>query len=449
MRPSLRSALPRIAVIVLVALVVVVAATVIPPAVAPSDDIEPVENPAYDLSTILPEEPEATGDVSVAEAPDRGTVLIDLAHGNRLTEEEIQPLTTAIRDAGYRVEFLDSGRELDEKLSEADAFVVIDPGEGYTDREVDTVESFVEKGGRLALFGEPTQGAIAGPLVGIAVQTNHLESIADPFGIDFDSGYLFNMRDNDGIYQNVFANATSTQGVVSGVDRVAMYLATRVSARDGRRILVTGDGTRLIRGDAPGQYSVGVRTGNVLAFGDATFLTGGNYQVVDNDRLIGNVVSFLVEGERRRTLLDFPANVEDDPSIRYSSAGLLEAAQTLGEAFRGGGDAPGLVLEDGEITPGETDVLLATFDDLANRTSPGTGVQLSGDRVSVPGYSADQEDVTIVHTPAGSEIDVVIAADTVSGAEDAATALAEGTLAQYAISNSTLVLTGDTDGGFG
>jgi len=447
MNPSLRSALPRIAVVVVVALVVVVASVAIPPAVAPSSSIDEIENPEYNQSNIVPEEPDASGDVTVEESADRGVALIDFAHENRISEAEIQPLTAALQDAGYRVEFMDSTLGIRQKLAEADAFVVIDPGASYSRTEVDAVESFVENGGRLAMFGEPTQGAIAGPFGGVTLQTNELEALADRFRIDFGSGYLFNMGSNDGIFRNVFARPDGQGGVVSGVDQVAMYTATRVSARGGQTVLTAADGTRSSRGDAPGNYSVGVQSGNVLAFGDATFLTGGNYQVVDNERLIGNVVSFLVSGDRRRTLLSYPANVAPDPSITYTSADLLGAAQSLGEGFRERGENPTLALESGARSG--TDVLVTTFADLDNGTTRGTGISLTGEEVSVPGFSGPREGVAVVRAPENSEIDVVIAADSASNAEEAASALADGNLFQYAVSNSTLVIRQGGDSGFG
>ncbi|MFB6296818.1 MAG: hypothetical protein ABEH66_08300 [Halobacteriales archaeon] len=459
MKALLRSALPRIAVIVVTALVVVVAAVAVPPTLAPTDDNETpdsaipgsgfgeVENPAYNLSNIVPEEPDASGNVTVEETSDRGVALIDLAHGNRITEEEIQPLTAAIRDAGYRVEFLEFSTQLRTKLARADAFVVIDPAQSYARVEVDAVESFVENGGRLAMFGEPTRAALAGPFGGLTLQTNKLEPLADRFRIDFGSGYLFNMGSNDGIYRNVFARAGGQSGVVSGVDQVAMYTATRVSTQGGQTVLTAADGTRSSRGDAPGTYPVGVRTGSVLAFGDATFLTGGNYQVVDNERLIGNVVSFLVSGDRRRTLLNYPANVAPDPSITYTSADLLGAAQSIGGDLRAGGENPTLSLESGAGSG--TDVLVTTFEDLDNGTTRGTGISLTDEEVSVPGFSGPREGVAIVHAPENSEIDVVIAAHGAPNAQAAASALVDRTLSQYAVSNSTLVIRQGDDSGFG
>lgn len=440
MRASLRKVLPRIAIVLLVALVVVVATVVVSPTITPGPTIDRIDNPAHDLSNIVPEEPDASGNVTVEVASDRGTVLIDFAHTNRITAEEIGPFTTAIRDAGYRVEFLESTFGMEAKLSESDAFVVIDPGGRYSETEVDAVESFVEKGGRLAVFGEPTRASVAGPLGGLVRQTNQLENLADRFGIDFGSDYLFNMRENDGIFRNVFATAGGDGDIGSGVDRVAMYTATQVSATEGRTVLTATDATRSSRGDAPGRYSVGVRAGNVLAFGDASFLVGGNYKVVDNEGLIGNVVSFLLDGERRRTLLDYPANVEDDPSIRYTSADLLGAAQTLSGEFRGGGEHPRLTLEAGRIDAAATEILVTTFDDLANRTTAGTGIDLTDEEVSVPGFSADREGVAVVRAPEAGQFDAVIAADTASNAEGAVDILADGELDQYAVSNSTLVI---------
>jgi hypothetical protein len=49
-----------------------------------------------------------------------------------------------------------------------------------------------------------------------------------------------------------------------------------------------------------GPHPLAVRTENVVAVGDATFFEGANYRVADNDRLVSNLVSFLVSGDRTR-----------------------------------------------------------------------------------------------------------------------------------------------------
>ena len=180
--------------------------------------------------------------------------------------------------------------------------------------------------------------------------------------------------------------------------------------------------------------------GNVLALADGSFLTRGNYNVVDNEKLIRNVVRFLVSGEKRRSLAAYPTFVSADPTIRFTRPALADAAQELAVDLRAAGEEPMLTLRRGPVRPNRTDVLVTTFGYLKRHGSLETGVAVSdGDILSVRGYNSATQGLIVVRAPAEG-YDLVIVADTPSRAERAVEMLADGTLREHLLNRRTAVV---------
>lgn len=439
--PLSRSRLARVGVFVVAVIltVAVVTASTVAPVLDPGEGTGP-DRPAYEPSRLVPDRVPSDGQISTDRGPATGVVLIDQAHRNRVGQDDLHPLETAITQHGYAVEYLESAENLDKKLGRADAFVAIDPGVAYTDTEADRIEGFVESGGRLVLVGEPSQMGIqrAGLFAIIVPLPKRMGPLATRFGIQFSEGHLFNMETNDGNHLNILAAGTDAP-LADGVEQTAMFTAADVEARNGDPVLVASEGTRNARGDAEGEYAVAVRSDNVLAVGDRTFLQRGNFRVADNDLFLSNVVEFMTTGDRERDLLDYPGIVGPDPTITYTSADLLDASQTIGgdlRADRPGG--PSLELETGPLNTQGTDVLVTTFSYLDTHPGSGAGVEVSGGTVAVPGYESDEANVSIIHL--AEDGTVVVAADTTDGAENAARLLVNRQIEPNAISNRTVVI---------
>ena len=99
----------------------------------------------------------------VIPAQRKGQLLVDNAHSTSYDENEISELLARVADRGYSIEFLgdrtlSSFRPKDrldlikEKLPKADTFAVILPRVDYMGAELDVVDEFVRKGGRLLLI---------------------------------------------------------------------------------------------------------------------------------------------------------------------------------------------------------------------------------------------------------------------------------------------------------
>lgn len=432
-----RSSRIRATVFVATVVVVVVAATV-GPGVLRGDAGAGAQ--AYDVDELVPERAPADGELAIERRNESGVVLVDLAHGNRLTPDELSPLFSTVTAAGYEIRRLGPNDDLDRALAGADAFVVADPGTAYSEGEARRVEAFTERGGRLLLVGEPTQGEQTG--IAVVDRTNRLGSLASRFGFEFGEAYLYNMATNDGNHRNVFAGPAGASGVTSGVSRVALYTATTVQTRDGRTVLVAGEGTRSARTDATGPYPVAAVNGNALAIGDGTFLRRGNFNVVDNERWVSNVVRFLVSGTKADSLWTYPAVVGPEPAVHYTGPALLRAAQTLGADLHAAGQRSTLALRRQGVGPDRTDVLVTTFDFLARRGGLDTGITANDRRVRVAGYESNATGVIVVRAPA-SGYDLVVAADTPARARRGATLLVDGDLDRHRLTERTAVVRTD------
>ncbi len=428
-----------------ITVIVVVGASAAGPFLAQPQGPTP-DTPEYDTATLVPDQVATDGTIEGDSRADSGTVLIDLLHSNRVSKDDLEPFTSAIQAAGWNVEYADGGDNFQTELSGADALVVIDPGREYAPEQVDQVETFVDNGGRVMMAGEPRQLAIqqAGLFAVIVQQENNLGPLATRFGITYGDTYLYNMESNDGNFKHIFGQAADDSELVSGVDEMAMYVATSVRTSEGTSLVEAESGTIQDRTGATGEYSLAVQNGNVVAVGDKTFLQRGNYKAVDNDQFLGNVVSFLTAADRSRTLLDYPAIIDRDPTVRYTSLGLLDAAQEVTadlKASRPG--QPRVVLEQDRAEAGETDVLITTFDYINRNPGLGTGIRVADGQVSVPGYESDTEGVYVIHKPS-SGYDLVVAGDNPERTKDAVDRLtASGGLEEQAISDSTVVVRTD------
>jgi hypothetical protein len=130
---------------------------------------------------------------------EKGMLLLDGAHRNDFTKAEITTFVSRVADRGYTIEFIGEERSsggfrslalqqrlflLDEKLRQADSFAVILPDTPYEKPEVDIIERFVRKGGKLLLMADPTRD-------------HNINSLAGRFGIGFQPDYLYNTVDYD------------------------------------------------------------------------------------------------------------------------------------------------------------------------------------------------------------------------------------------------------------
>ena len=300
------------------ALVLAIAAAV-PMVASPGGDANPrPQDPAsFESANIVPQDLGQNGSVSIDARSSEKVVLIDRAHGNDFDREEIEPMVDALVVQGYEVRFHGGGgpggappsagpgssSPLNQSLRDADAFVVISPSQPFTDAARRGIADFAERGGRVALLGEPTSPSPSVvSLLGPAPQstaTSQMTPLSSRFGMSLSTGYLYNMHENGNNFQNVYATAAGDGPLTEGVDRVLFDRATEVSVGgDATVALSATDRTALSTTRQQDEYAVAGVNGNVALIGDTSFLTPANYQYADNEVLIGNLAEFLVSGDK-------------------------------------------------------------------------------------------------------------------------------------------------------
>lgn len=327
----------RLLIVPLVALVVIgiqfglnYRGTYSPPAL-PRPEVERILLPSYPSSEEALE----------ALAQRAGVVLVDTGHSNTYSPEEVDPLLSRITARGHRIEFL-AGRDpreaegvnsspqiLEEKLRFADSFVVLLPAEPYSPQEVELVKRFVEKGGRVFLVGDPTRQHV-------------VDSLANAFGIIFRNDYLYNVKEHESNFRNVFFTQFTPDLLTLGLQRVTFYTASSITGT-GEPLAIAGEGTASSVLERRETLTPMVKdtSGLVLAIGDFTFIGEPHNSITDNHRLLSNIADFLTTSRRTFELADFPHFLKQGADIVVGNAVLLPHATLLKEL---------LVPEEGTIT---------------------------------------------------------------------------------------------------
>lgn len=212
-----------------------------------------------------------------------GYVLFDASHLNAYSQDEMILLLAEIVSRGHKVSYLETREGLKEKLGNAEAFVVISPGETYDEDEISSIKGFVEGGGKLLLVMDPTRA-----------YARHMNPLAAEFGALYANGYLYNVEENYGNFRNVIAVPRGEGNYITeGVDRIVFYTATRLFSDLG--IAFVTNNTFWSEAEEVGDFPVMclLKDGGVLAIGDQTFLTEPYVEAEDDSRLVSNIANFL------------------------------------------------------------------------------------------------------------------------------------------------------------
>ena len=261
-----------------------------------------------------------------------GMLLVDGAHRNDFTRGEVSNLLARVASRGFDIEFigeegtLGAFRRLDdderlpmlrEKLRQADSFVVMVPGEDYIREEVDLVERFIDKGGRLLLIADPTRD-------------DEINSLAERFGITFQPDYLYNNVNYDLNFRNIFISNFRPDEVTQGLGQIVLYTAGSVKSSKPW-LAHTDASTRssIAERIEPFYPMVKGENGRVLAIHDLTFMLPPQNSILDNDQLISNIAGFLTAGKRSFDLADFPYFFQSDVDILLGRSSLFDAGAAV------------------------------------------------------------------------------------------------------------------------
>jgi hypothetical protein len=252
---------------------------------------------------------------------EEGTVLVDAAHSNSFDQKEVLNLISRVADRGFDVEFAgtfsamsESDRLplLEEKLRQADSFVVILPGASYTKAEVHLVEQFVERGGRLLLIADPTR-------------PHDINSLAEQFGLEFQPDYLFNVVEYDLNFQHIFVRNFQPDQLTRGLDEITLYTAGSIKS-SGPGLAFTDQNTvsSFVEPIEPFYPIARGEQRNVLAVYDLTFMIPPHNTIMDNDQLVSNIAEYLTTSQREFHLADFPSFFKGEVDILLGQPSLFK-----------------------------------------------------------------------------------------------------------------------------
>lgn len=297
---------------------------------------EPQAVPRPDLASIeapLPEAGTFADDYTVLTP---GTILVDLAHDNRVQVQELSALQARLTARNQRLQPLRTASDLPALLRHARALIVISPGQDWTAGEIEQVARFVDKGGRLLLVTDPSRFDYLYDewdyFAGLDHDVVHANALATRFGLLFADDYLYNTSENEGNFRNIKLQEFAEEPLVEGVEQL-VFFASHSIVTEQEPLITTHGETRSSSSEWNGPRTVAALAagGAVLALGDLTFVTEPYNAVYDNDRFLANIADWLGSGERRYKLGDFPFFFRDEVDLIYAGDPLLD-----GELLKGG-----------------------------------------------------------------------------------------------------------------
>lgn len=328
----------------------------------------------------------------------KGVVLLDFVHANLYQPAEAASLKEAIEKRGGAVETLLDSTLLEYKLKYAGAYVIISPAIMFSADETRVIQAFVNRGGRLIVFTDATRGMsyydYNGNFVNYA-DASIINPLLSSFGITVNDNYLYNVEEHEGNFRNVFFDDFGKHELTFGLKRIALYGAHSVESHSGL-ILLRGAGSTLSSIDDAHHPDEGgaalSEDGNVLVFGDLTFLTSPYHSAADNATLIANIADFTLGGKQTITLANFPftftqstVQVYPTPDI-HLTAELVAALGGLQDSLR----YLGTTIEIADEQPEGDALILGTYapnDELLEYVKP-FRIELDdfSEYINVPGF---------------------------------------------------------------
>jgi len=298
-----------------------------------------IATPEYQSLTI----PRPTMQTQTVAQPDvssvGGVVLVDYFHANQFQPTEVQSLREAVEQRGGQLETLIDSSSLLAKLKYADSLLIISPSAAYTSDEIRAVTSFIERGGRLAVFTDATRGLMQVDFFSGAILNTPDINVVNPllanYGISINNDYLYNIVENEGNFRNVFFENFGKAELTFGLKQVAFYGTHSIESESGQVLLLGADQTFSSVTDAHNPAEGGAamsQNGNVVAFGDFTFMTSPYSTVADNGILITNIADFLLGSEIKPSLAAFPY-VFSQPDLHVYPGSEIQLTPELVGAF--------------------------------------------------------------------------------------------------------------------
>ena len=281
----------------------------------------PSEMPSYGL-VVVP--PAPTTEFSDVYEEGEGIILIDLAHDNAFDKEELNVLILRLVSRGLTIKFFRAGDDpkeellgekeeeeeeeleeepaqegeeptteeesleeptkaenLEEELTIPDAFVVICPQIEFSKEERETVDEFLNNGGKLLLIADPTR-------------YGEMNSLSIKFGLIFEPDYLYNMKENEINYRNIFVSEFGENEVTEELEKIVLYTAGSISSADSGIAFVDGNTFSSVVETRKKLSPIALaQESKILAIYDLTFMIEPYNGILDNNQLISNIADWL------------------------------------------------------------------------------------------------------------------------------------------------------------
>jgi hypothetical protein len=214
---------------------------------------------------------------------------------------------------------------LEDRLRHADSFLIILPREPYQGEDIALLERFIARGGRLLLIADPTRPHV-------------INTVGEPFGLEFQPDYLFNQVEYDLNFQHIYVRDFQPDELTSGLNEIVLYTAGSIKSSAGGLAFADARTRSTVTGtDGPRSVMARGEDHNVVAIFDLTFMIPPNNSNLDNNQLVSNIADYLTDGDRVFELGDFPSFLKDDVDILLGQPSMFDAATRLKSAFSGMG----------------------------------------------------------------------------------------------------------------
>lgn len=242
-----------------------------------------LKTPGFEQITVPPYHPGEFSD-TVAEKK-TGKIVIDLAHKNNFTLSELNVLFLRVLNRGFTIELLHDTKEFKDTLSGANALIIVCPKKDFSKDDAKLVDEFVTGGKKLLLIGDPTR---ASPI----------NSLSLGFGLVFEPDYLYNLKDNEANYRNIFVIKFKDNPITKNLKRIVLYTAGSISPPD-LGIAFPDENTFSSLSQVRRELSpiALAKDDKVLAVYDLTFIIEPWNTVADNNQLISNIADWLTSKE--------------------------------------------------------------------------------------------------------------------------------------------------------
>ena len=284
------------------------------------------QSPEQSQPETLGQEPdEEGGTIAIGGDADGARILVDTRHSNRFSRSDLEPLSEAMFEAGHSLEFAGApagprdgaprrgargaqsgpgaqGTDYAATLEDYDGLLVIQPTEGFSQAERQTLRNYTDAGGRVVVLAEPTQFAVGnGRFATLSTVQFGANNLTQQFGVRVGSEVLYNTDDerNDNNFKSIYASPSGTGMLTEGVDTISLDTGGYAVVGDtaATTVYTADDGTRTLETRREGDYGVVVRSGNLAFVADSSFVEPSELYDVDNEVFAGNLLEFLVTGD--------------------------------------------------------------------------------------------------------------------------------------------------------